>query len=93
MDLLQVQYQVAAIKNQSSSAVQPDELCHVMIVNFSDDRESFTRCHSFFCQLGWAGIALRQEGYQVDLQQLLGFTNNGIKCNQCNGNSKPDIGR
>ena len=22
--------------------VQPDELCHVMIVNFSDDRESFT---------------------------------------------------
>ena len=28
--------------------VQPDELCHVMIVNFSDDRESF----SLFCQFG-----------------------------------------
>ena len=32
----------------------------------------------FFCQLAWAGIALRQEGYQVDLQQLLGFTDGNV---------------
>ena len=68
--------------------VQPDELGHVMIVNFSDDRESFTL---FFVNL--VGQVLHWDRRDIRL-----ICNNCLfspiwKCNQCNSNSKPDIGR